>query len=1072
MSDQVNLSENLAASLVSFGINAKPRSGVGRAESGLLVYLDERAALIACLQAIWRGALSADERLVESGIQRVLERETDELTKGKGAQIILDPSTKRRGTFVEKLVESLGRCQAQADELRAKLRQPIGSSSNALTTVNGANAAHGVSFSDETNEMRIQRLDEERRLIGQLLFLVGAGRQISKSEVQQLLRQLSQTPASDNAAVYVLIAVLAALDVSDPAMAEQMYPFFSDASFVAKVNETLAGKWAVPQLKAVVQLSWSTFLDVASRHVPNFETDGGELVDQLCWEAVESGVFAFLGRSVLSYKWDQELQEVWDNVGAGTPVLGDGTPMDAGFADYITEQVELLALDVITSKFGALRKLRNREEDVVSTSHRGGGHRSARSTHDDRPQEVRHDLESFFLLIATIHRGTPDAGLQFWEDSNGESVSGTSSITARLSAFLRWGSESRSPAMIRAFYEMVAALASGPQSATYAFEFLSSTGSTDGSSLQAPSSTFSWAALFGALEFYLNNLPNRPSEAGPNAEGALGEMPPEEVPLLRSFIRLLRQVIVYSDVARATLYDNQRHRPLQTLFGLLSRPVPIELKASLLQAIAAFSRPGGSFGVDVARRTWVALEQSQILPTLAVSEGRDARGGAGLAASRGGVLRGPGPLTPEGGIFTELEEVEAPNKVFPESTAFVELLNMLIHTPSSIEPIRRGVEIDSQTIPDNLGSPHRAPGVDPYIHFVIDDILLKVSSREFADPKERWKVTDVCLAFVEKCLASFDLGPFLAWAAAGGQRATSGASSPFAHLVIHPGFDMLSRLLSASPLLESVLTIVIAGYDAIRNNLAGTPLFTNCMLRCLRILHRTLELQEPFLEVVLPWLAESSVPIPQDKLNRLKNAVPVDQSLLYQSEAVIQIALLISCEEEDEIALLAVQILGTIAESPFFDVVQRFPEQSRMKLNRLVGLLQSSPETLRILDGVVSRLDEDVAESDLELGEWDGPEGEASGSIRQAIRSAILDLLLQNTQPDRAGPNIAHLLLGFNVSSRPEDMEIDDPDAADTQRTSLHVILDLLAQNVSKEVDAQVRSQRYGHPRVLSLSKS
>ena len=201
-------------------------------------------------------------------------------------------------------------------------------------------------------------------------------------------------------------------------------------------------------------------------------------------------------------------------------------------------------------------------------------------------------------------------------------------LAGRLSAFLRWGSECRPLGMMRAYYEMVASLASGPQSATYAFEFLSTNEgpvSTNPSYPSPPSANFSWGALFGALAFYTQNLPDRPAEAGPNAEGGLGEMPPEEVPLLRSFVRLLRQIVAYSDVARATLYDNQRHRPIASLFALLGRPIPLELKASLLGAIAAFSRPGGTFGVEVARRTWAALETSQILPTLAVSEGKIGR---------------------------------------------------------------------------------------------------------------------------------------------------------------------------------------------------------------------------------------------------------------------------------------------------------------------------------------------------------------------------------------------------------------------------------------------------------------
>ncbi|GAA6005529.1 hypothetical protein JCM10207_005238 [Rhodosporidiobolus poonsookiae] len=1074
LSDALNASEELCASLVAYGINAKPRNGRGRAESGLLVYLDERASLLLCLQAIWRGALSADERLAASGIQRVLEREVEELTRGKGAEVALGAAAgagKTKGTWVEKVIRSLDTCKAEADKLRAQLRQPVPSSSALIPS------GQAPSFPDETTEMRIQRLEEERRMIGQLLFLIGAGRNMTKEDIQLLVKQLQSASLTDGAAIYVLVALLAALDTSDEAAAEAMSPFFEDKAFVARFSSDLAAAWAVPQLKAIVQLQWSVFLDSAARVVPNFETDGGEAVDKLTWAAVDAGVFTFLARSVLAFKWDQELDEVWGGIGAGTQPLGGDVVVDPRFQDYVVEQVELLVVEVITNRISILRKLRNREEDVVSTSHRGGGLRASRGM-EDRPTQPRHDLEAFFLLIATIYRHNPDGGLKFWEETFQDPSSSAvvhNPINARLSAFLRWGSECRPPGMMRAYYEMVASLSSGPRSATYAFEFLSS-GSGDGSSQGPASSTCSWAALFGALEFYLSNLPDRPLEAGPNAEGAMGEMPPEEVPLLRSFIRLLRQVVAFSDVARATLYDNQRHRPIATLFALTGRSVPIELKASLLNAIEAFSRPGGSFGVDVARRTWAALEQSQILPTCAPSEGRDARGGAGFASRSvgGALMRGPEPLTLEDGIFTELEEVEAPNKVYPESTAFVQLLNTLIHTPSTTEPIRRGIELETNTIPDNLGAPNRVPGVDPYVKFVLDDVLLKTGSREYADPKERWKVTDVCLAFVEKSLGAFDLGPFLAWAAGGSRQQTS----PLAQLVLHPGFDVLSRILSSGPLLEAILTIVTAGYEPIRNNLAGTPLFTSCMLRCLRILRRVLDLQAPFLEVALPALAESSVHIPQDKLSRLKTLSPLDQAFLYHSEVVIQIALLVACEEDDEIALLAVQILSTIADSPYFDVQQKFPELSGRggagagKLNRLVGLLQSSPETLRIQEAFVQRLDEDVAESELEGAEWagdaEGAKEENPAALRRAIRSAILDFFLANTKAERAAPNVAHLLLGFDLQARPDEMEIEDPEAADTVRTSLHVVLDLLAQNVSSDESEVQVSLLVRHPTLAS----
>ncbi|GAA5875841.1 hypothetical protein JCM16303_004016 [Sporobolomyces ruberrimus] len=1069
LSDSLDLSEEIAASLVAYGINAKPRAGLGRAESGLLVHLDERSSLLLCLQAIWRGAYSADERLAASGIQGVFEREVQELTQaGKGA-------VKGADNWVEKVIKQLDSNQQAADKLRNASARPNPSGQSAL--VPAGQTASASPFSDEITQLRIYRLEEERRLIGQLLFLVGAGRTLTPDLIQLLVRQLQTAPQSDSAAVYVLVALLAAIDTSEEAAAEQLYPLFSDKSFLQRMKTDIGSTWTVPHLKAVVQLQWSIFLDTAARYVPDLENAGGPSVDQLTWQAVDAGVFSFLGRAVLSYKWeDSEVSEKWGSIGEDVqPLGGQDATVETWFRDYVTEQVEILVVEVITNRITILRKLRNREEDSVSTSHRGAALRSSRSgQQNEQPRQPRHDLEAFFLLVAAIYCKTPDSGLKFWEETMASTMDESSApnpINSRLSAFLRWGAECRPAGMMRAYYEMIASLASGPRSATYAFEFLSS---GDASSHQQVSSTCSWSALFGALEFYLNHLPDRPVELGENMEGMIGEIPPEEIPLLRSFIHLLQQVVRYSDVARATLYDNQRHRPIATLFALTGRSIPIDLKASLIGAIEAFSRPGGSFGIEVARRTWAALEQSQILPTWSLADGR----GVGSSNGFGMSMRAPEPLALEGGILTELEEVEAPNKVYPESTAFVSLLNTLVHAPlssslaSTLSPslsnaLQKGGDLDSHTIPDNLGTPNRAPGVEPYTKFVIDDVLLKTGSREYQDPREKWKVTDKCLEFVEKTLAAFDLGPFLAWAASGGRNSNG---SPLNQLVLHPGFDVLTRILSGSSLLTMILTIVTAGLDSIANNVAGTTLFTSCMLRSLRIIRRVLHIQAPFLEVFLPALAESSVSLTSEKLARLKSQQPIDQSFLYHSEVVVQIALLVACDQEEEIALLAIQILTIVADSPFFDVQQKFPDQSRSKLNRLVGLLQASPETLRIQEAFVQRLDEDIPESELDspsVEEAIGGEEDPS-ALRRAVRSSILDLFLANTRTDRSAPNLAHLLLGFDAKARSEDMEIEDPAAADTKRTSLHVILELLAQNVSSDETEASISLLARHPTLAS----
>ena len=1034
LANTLNASESFCAALLRQGIVEQSRFGRPSAENGLLVFHNERVALVKCLQAIYKGALSADPRITQSGLQNIFERETRELTNGKRATF----AGTNTQDWVGKVLAAVDTSQEQAAALRISIVQPL-PLQNALSFQAPGATKPKISISDEAIEARIQLLDAERNALGQLLFLIATARQLSKSDIISLATWLTKTTLQDGATIYLTIALLAALDTTDDGAADSLYPLFSDRNFVHSFNALVNTKdWKVTPLRATVLLQWTLFLLFAVNFLPNFEADTEiyeEQVESMIAKAIEGGVWDFLGRKVLLYKWDAELSKIWggEDKEAGVIVV------EEWFQEYVTDQIEALVVGFITNMTSVLRKLKNREEDILFSSHRGG-QRASRGGQDERPTEIRHDLESLFLLIATVYRNSPDGGLKFWADSTIVDPSTSALIpgTSRLSAFLRWGADCRAQGMLRAYYEMIASLATGPQCAAYAFEFLSMNGGLEPiTGYQAASSSISWSALFGALDFYSTNLPTRPTESGANVEGVPGEIPPEEIMLLLSFVRVLRQVVAYSDVARATLYDNQRHRPIATLFNLLARPIQIELKASLLDALAAFSRPGGSFGVEVARRTWTALEQSQILPTMRmVSNG----------AARGGMVRGG--MNGGGGIITELEEVEVPNQMFPGSTAFIDLLNSLVHTPNSTAPLGRGAEIDAQTIPDNLGLPYRSPGIDPYVHFVVEDMLLKIGEREYMDSNERWSINTKCLTFVEKCLVSYDLGPFLASAAIGGAKSTLALGQ----LVIHPGFDVLLRLLSGSKLLESIFTIINAGLDALNENAASTPLFSSCVLGCLRIVRRVLELQAPFLEVVLPSLAETKISLPQSKLNLIKSVVTLEQHLLYAGDIVVQIALFVSCETEDEIALLAIQIISIIADSPSFDVVDKFREGSRAKINRLVGLLEASTETVRITQGFMRQLEGEVPESELEVGEWSGMVGGA-GSIRTAIRSAILDLLLQHTQPNRIGPNIAHLLLGLDIHGRPGEMEIDDPNTPDSRITCLHIVLELLALNVPSHAD-------------------
>lgn len=727
--------------------------------------------------------------------------------------------------------------------------------------------------------------------------------------------------------------------------------------------------------------------------------------------------------------------------------------VDPVFKLNILTQVDLLITNFVTTMSPILRKLKHREEDVVLASSSNSrsaarSHGASTSTTTTTPMP-RADVEALFTLIAAVYRDSPlDAGLKYWHDADG-----------RLFAFLRWAADARTPGMIRALFEMLASLSVGPQSSTFAFNFLAAGSGESGS-------VCSWSSLFNALSFYAGQLPKinenvqaamQPGLPQPRRDpNAPSTIPPDEISLLKSFLRLLKNVVHSSPVARAALYENQQFKAVPTILSLVNSVVPIDFKASLFDTLAAFCGPeGGALGVDIARQMWVTLERYEIIPTKFGSSGPTGLyRSSSLASSRQGA---------SGGIVAELEDAETAARTYPATASFVHLLNSLIHTPAKSATILTGLEVESHTIPETLGSGSRTPGIAPYVRYVLDDVFLRAPKLVFADPAERWKLIERSLCFVEKCLATYDLSPLLAEDALGISSLTKGhqrhVSTSLTGLALHPGFEILRRLLTEPALLKGLLDVLGVGLDGLSDDAGKTPALGKSVLRSLRIVHRILQIQGLFIEVLLPTLADSQQG-GHGSTSYPTSVAPLDQHLLYAHPVVVQIALLVNYIEDPELVLLSIKTLSLLSQSPFFVAVDRFENIYSSQMNRLVGIIDSSDESLRILDGFVQRLgtesedDELPQESTIEsLVVSDDHTTAEPQDFTEKIRFAILDLLLKNTTPGVSGPNIAHFLCGFNLNRPPSEMEIDDPQAQGTRLSCLHIVFDLLAQGAPRPDD-------------------
>lgn len=1120
VAQQLGVSERYAASLLQAGFAGRARWGRPAPEVACILYHRERLAAIDCLRVLVSAAAT-------------LPREEDPLARKLGAKMrqLLDAllgmtieiheqsSAKRKGHLAERLL-------AEIDDVKAKMARTQSSFRGALQQQQQSSLLSqqqqqqqqlSSSLGDEIQIRRIEMMNQERQGLGHVLYLLAYSRMLPAQGLLAIVRWLSsvkdeqiQQP-QDAMTTYVLTALLGALEVDEDAGGANFdgtshHDYAEDRSLLKQLHSEFTGKtWATPHLQNVVVLQWSLFLVEATKQNPGLASElriHEDSIQKLVLDAIagsattKGDAFYYLVLRVLAFRTREieALEGEENDIGDNEPVaqtvstdtLGD-EEIDKEFQEYVLLQVQNLVLRITSVMLPFLRRLQRSEEDASFAASRGI---DASRGGSDSVVSRRYDIEALFDTVTTLCKRRPESGLPFWLGPEGKGT-----------RFLSWAVDVRETGHQRALLEMLAALSAGVQSAWHAHTLLSSGDGTQDTISEGRLA--SWSRLFDWVQHYIDFF------RAPSAGGALlhagtrnepPTMPSNDAYLLRAYFRLLRNVALYSVAAREALYQHAKYQIIPRLFALYTCPIDIELKASILDALAAFAHPTGSNASKIAAQLWTMLESSQVLGTS--SSGGGVATGSSMSQERGLTPRGsvgPGGASFFGsgasrqstGAHHDLETIETAARMYPVTTSFVNFLKSLTHVPARAQdPIKVMTGSDGAAPTPSLGPPYqglvlnlgqgqRSPGLEPYVSFVVDTVLLQAGTREYSYPTERWQVTATCLDFVERCLVSYDLSALLS------DQSPPDAAT-LSSMVLHPGFSIMKRILTGTKLFHEVLAVLnvsgsgSTGFEVINNNQAKTLFFASSVRHAMRIVQRVLRIQDVFLQVLLPTLAEAAAPgssvqfVAIDvagKVGQLGSYDSLDNRLLHAYQTVVQIALYINCNRDD-IALLSVRILGLIARSPAFSTVDKFGDLGyHRKMNRLVGLLEMSDEADRVRAGFVDRLeaesgsdpdsyvratqallqiagenDEEAASSPAsdELEGLIAPTTEAS----EAIRLAILDLLLANTSSNVAAPNVAHLLLGFDLRAvRPEEQTIPDPDSADTAPGALHAILSLMRQD-------------------------
>ncbi|KAF7421056.1 hypothetical protein PC9H_011576 [Pleurotus ostreatus] len=936
---------------------------------------------------------------------------------------------------------------------------------------------------------RYDSIRYERRQLAITFSTIARLGYITAPEVKSVVDWLSVN-ANNGMTFYLLTSILSAFDPVDPqSIGGQLRRKLAiDKSNIAYMKRKLAptSEWKDNGLKATVLLQWTLFLTDTRHRNPELEHQDGFTTEELetqIWNAVQGDAFTYLAQVVMQFgkgHSNPPISSFLQTLPIPQPEPQDQreVPPD-DFKPLVLSAFETLVRLLITHASSELRKIKQRQEDLVLARDRtrtaSGLFASSTSPEARAPSSPRNDIAVLYSFIGLLYSSLPpERSLQFWgagsaHDQRTTYLEYTESAAGRLPTFLQWAvwsTQVHDLTLSTALYDMLSGLSEGQQCSELAHNFMArGTGEViPGSTLpsSAGGQAVSWSLVFGLLDSWttVTNTIKAPPPPGPLGTSAFGlsarppqphnhppqpNIGPNEVRLAQAFLRFLSTVVTYSVAVRITISGHPHFRAIPTLVSLIPLGIPLELKGAAFGALAAFCEPGaGRQGVEICKAVWTLMERMEVI---------NVRGGTGPSLGLG--LRSVNAVK---GVEIELEEVETAHGLYPATIAFLKLLSTLIHTPKRIPLKDRMADMEPiLTIPEALGQPYRLPGIGPFTSFVIDNVFLNIPKRDYAIPSDRWQINDLCLCFVERVLASYDLEALVN--TADDFRLKEDAITP---LLVHPGYDIMKRLLSTTPFQAAVLSYIVDGGGGFEKGLAeDEPYFKSTIVRVLRVIHRVLEIQDIFLDVLLPLLSEFDSTPYVGVVQPRSYFIRLDQALSFGPEYLPALASYVAYPGHSELALLSVKTLTMLSTSG--------------ALTNLTTLVEQSSESERILEGykriLISESDEDPAEAEEASEHYTGagvPDSDAEiPSLAQAVRLAVLDLFIQNTQTNRPHPNIAHFLL-FGSSSNQQ--QIQDPHALGAQAACIHILLDMVNSGVPRlKEDGRVAGRQHVDPLFVTL---
>ncbi|KAG8189490.1 hypothetical protein JTE90_018142 [Oedothorax gibbosus] len=795
-------------------------------------------------------------------------------------------------------------------------------------------------------------ITEIKQTLAEILFGWTCQGSLTQQEVLRLISFLSKQSvvgsngSLDEATLTTAMSFLYTIDVSILQTVDELDASIQSLNLVsvpdlsASIHRLLVGSqenWKIPGLKSIFQLAWGVTLRTMSQFPVNTIVGNlGELLE----EDEKTIDMAIADNAFQSMK----------NLIVKNSVFHEQEFFLKRIHNVITDFIVLMPIKV--------KELRNRGDEIAriiaSNSQEGL----------EPPANLDMHFEHLMSLITDLYAKDPlslELAAEYWCPS--ESVMEQSYFQRpsqrqiALYKFVRIAGDLLPPPLFVPYHQMLTSLSNSPSCAHNCFSLLKLNGRNG-----TQGSIVSWDHFFATLHRYYSSLHE---EMPPSLDRQYNYPPqrmhtkgitPQEVKGLIAVLQLIAKVVSQDEIARITLTENPQYVPVVVILGLVTCSIPATLKASFINCLAAFAA-----APEIALNIWQGLEMAQVIPTV-----------------KSMTVYHPS------GILMELEEVETRMEEYPVTRAMLGLLDTLLSHP----------------YPTSLGTGTRQPGIEPYLQFVRDSVLLRCNSRAYKVEGEKWKIMSLCYQILERVLKNCN---FLA-----------------THNVAKSsvGISILSQMLQDSGLLRVVLHTLDEGTRVLDTyaSVPGQSDLEECTFLALKLIQVTLSKQEGFLQQI----RDSGCDLLVTSLeNLLLNINPRSG----QADHLLVIAKYVTYNTFiPKHSLLSISILHALCSS--IQISQH-----------LVGVFDSdSNESEVLLKGFVEILEVDISNED--------NEDDKSLQTRNKSHQQLLQLLLKCLR--YPGPNLAHYLLGFNIRKPVSQTEIQEPGVMGSKRTCLHAILSFL----------------------------